>query len=99
MLDHDMRRPPACARNGRSALLARREEFVAGEGMRIVRTVAVGAGVPGVDADVRRAAGDPGCDGARHAISITASTSVATLCGSEPAPTAARACLPASPNT
>ena len=37
--------------------------------------------------------------GRLHVISNIASTSTATLRGSEPAPTAARACLPVSPNT
>src|ERR1051326_1265439 len=99
-LDHQMTRPPTGARRSRTGLLQRRKEFVAGERMRVGSAVRIGAGVPRGLADGGGRAGKPCCNlVARHNSSNTASTSTATLRGSEPAPTAARECRPASPNT
>src|ERR1043165_8461138 len=99
-LDHQMTRPPTGARRSRTGLLQRRKEFVAGERVRIGGALWIGAGVPRSLADGGGRAGKPCCNlVARHSSSNTASTSTATLRGSDPAPTAARECRPSSPNT
>src|ERR1043166_1180728 len=99
-IEHQMTRPPTGVCRSRTGLLQRRKEFVAGERMRIGGALRIGAGVPRRLADGGGRAGKPWCNlVARHNSSNTASTSTATLRGSEPAPTAARECRPASPNT
>src|SRR5580698_8871660 len=90
---HQMRRLPASARGGRTRCLQSVEEFKAGERMGLGRAVRIGAGVPTLPADPGGAVRDPDL----HAISNTPSTSTATPRGREPAPVAARLCLPASP--
>src|SRR5208282_5867591 len=99
---------PAGLAAGRAALLEGREEGVAD-----ARVVGAGDGVPRLGLDLGDALDEP--DGRRlapvrhggppsgaasaQATSSTAATSTATFTGSEPEPTAKRACLPASPNT
>src|SRR5471030_969786 len=92
-----MRGLPARSARRRAGLFQRGEEFVSRERMRLGQALRVGQAVPARRADFR-GTGDKSCR-IRHLISKTASTSTATPRGSEPTPTAARACLPASPNS
>src|SRR5471032_910345 len=90
-----MRGLPARLTRRRAGLFQRGEEFVSRERMGLGQALGVGQAVPARRADFC-GAGDQACC---HLISKTASTSTATPRGSEPTPTAARACLPASPNS
>src|SRR4029077_13033547 len=99
LFDDEVCRLPAGARGCRSGFLTGRIEFVARERVRIGRSLGVRACRPGRRSDFGGRSGDARGDTVlNHAISNIASTSVATLRGSETAPTAERACLPASPN-
>src|SRR5579863_9412745 len=90
-----MGRLPAGARGRRTGRFQRLKEFKAGKGMGGGYAMRVGAGIPSRRANpaypIRKANG--------HAISNTPSTSTATPRGRDPAPVAARLCLPASPST